>query len=74
MSHPGCGPSIFLYKLILVNFTLLSDIDNGKASSEWGATFVIHHDLYTFSIFGLVVSCFSFEQPTFSFYQNLVAR
>ena len=29
-------------KLIIVNFTLLSDIDNRKPSSESGAAYVIH--------------------------------
>ena len=43
--------------IIIVNFTLLWDIDNRKRTSEWGASYLIH---------------FFPGQPPFLFYQKLV--
>ena len=53
-------------KLIVVNFTLDSDIDNRKPSSELGAAYVMHNFLF---LAGLSVVFASGNQP-FRFTKN----
>ena len=57
-------------KLKIVNFKLLSDTDNRKPSRESGAAYVNHFLVFLAAL--PVVSFFG--QPTFSFYQKVVAR
>ena len=56
-------------KFIIVNFTLLSDIDIGKPKSQSGASYLIH---FLF-LAGLSV-VFSSDNQAISFYQKLVSR